>query len=407
MNFPVVGFGCLFLLCSTVALAASSGSTTVVGSGSTFIIHMQQGFDDPTYGAGRQASFEAAAQIWADLLVSDVPIEVDAWFVDNSSGANGPDGTPGTDDDPLYCDASTATLGSAGPAYVDFDFPNAPVASTLYPIALANAYVGLDRVTDADVVPGNTSVDIVAHFNGAIDGDDTCMGTTSWYYGTDGNPPGSDLDFFKVVLHELAHGLGFLTFAIANANPPTAIEKNAGYDDHFMRHLKDISTNTSWSAMSDSQRATSSMSNGDLVWSGSGTNSLVLDYTDGFNGVEAKMYAPATYSPGSSVSHFDVTFSPNELMEYQYEANATHNATIKLFEDIGWTIYQESGTGSGGTNTDTSGEGSTDSSTPSSSSGALGIWLALIVLNTFVWTRRSGKPVVEPVRVVGRNRSKQ
>ena len=30
-----------------------------------------------------------------------------------------------------------------------------------------------------------------------------------WYFGTDGNTPAGDFDFVTVVMHELAHGLGY------------------------------------------------------------------------------------------------------------------------------------------------------------------------------------------------------
>lgn len=56
----------------------------------------------------------------------------------------------------------------------------------------------------------------------------------------------------------------------------------------------------------------------------------------------ALMYAPAAFSAGSSVSHFDVSASPNQLMEPSINSNLTQQVqppadlTLPLFRDIGW-----------------------------------------------------------------------
>ncbi len=51
-----------------------------------------------------------------------------------------------------------------------------------------------------------------------------------------------------------------------------------------------------------------------------------------------RMYAPNPFQPGSSVSHFDVSATPNLLMEPAINADLTSNLdlTIGLFRDIGW-----------------------------------------------------------------------
>lgn len=59
-------------------------------------------------------------------------------------------------------------------------------------------------------------------------------------------------------------------------------------------------------------------------------------------GVDARgrvrMYAPTTFSPGSSVSHFDVVASPNLLMEPAINADLGQSLdlTDELMRDIGW-----------------------------------------------------------------------
>jgi hypothetical protein len=56
----------------------------------------------------------------------------------------------------------------------------------------------------------------------------------------------------------------------------------------------------------------------------------------------ALMYAPNPYQPGSSVSHFDTTALPNQLMEPAINGDLTHTVappkdlTFPLLRDIGW-----------------------------------------------------------------------
>lgn len=79
---------------------------------------------------------------------------------------------------------------------------------------------------------------------------------------------------------------------------------------------------------------------------GSGVNATVLVNTAMPSGVDAQsralMYAPSTFSGGSSVSHWDLTEYPNQLMEPDISGDLTHSVapvndlTVSLFRDIGW-----------------------------------------------------------------------
>jgi hypothetical protein len=54
------------------------------------------------------------------------------------------------------------------------------------------------------------------------------------------------------------------------------------------------------------------------------------------------MYAPRTFVPGSSVSHWDVTLSPDQLMEPFDTPNIglavapPRDLSLPLLHDIGW-----------------------------------------------------------------------
>jgi len=300
----------LFVASTFISAASLAASVTVNGNGSTFIINKVSGFDG-AYGADREAAFVAAAQVWADIVVSNIDIVVDAQFTG------------------LSCNSSSGTLGSAGPVFSSYYSSGAEAYGmanyTWYPIALMNALANTDNAV------GNA--DITASFNSSIDGNNACLNNTNWYYGLDHNPPGSDIDFFEVVLHELGHGLGILSLVDSGGN------KASGYDDTYSLNLKDKSLGKSWTNMSAAEILTSITDTGDLVWTGTEVNAISGDLSAGVNGGEVQMYAPSPYESGSSVSHFDTALTPNELMEPQYTGGASYDHSIALLKDIGWNIY--------------------------------------------------------------------
>ncbi|MDD9932921.1 MAG: hypothetical protein OXT09_04920 [Myxococcales bacterium] len=154
-----------------------------------------EGFNDPrsvapvggntgtTLGEQRMIAFQHAADIWGQLLDSEVPIIIDAQFnaLDCSDGA---------------------VLGQATTTLLRANFPNAPEADTWFPIALA------DRLARTDLDPGEA--DIEAEFNSELD-ELSCFGGDGWYYGLDADN-GNDVDLVAVALHEIAHGLGSSIF---------------------------------------------------------------------------------------------------------------------------------------------------------------------------------------------------
>ncbi|MFN7782864.1 MAG: PA domain-containing protein [Lysobacterales bacterium] len=241
------------LVSTAIALALLAGSAQ---SATITIVNADgpdEGFNDPTpvaplnsnpgttLGQQRLAVFQRAAQQWAALLVSDVEIQVRAAF------------------NPLTCSGTSAVLGSAGARTVHRNFPNAPLPDTWYSQALANSLAGedLDPVTE----------DINTQFNTDIDSGTCLTGTVGWYYGLDpalDPPPANQTPLLPVVFHELAHGLGFQTFT---SNSTGAFFN--GIPDIWTNFLADAPSRTTWRAMaSDAQRATSALSDPNLVWTG-------------------------------------------------------------------------------------------------------------------------------------------
>jgi len=76
-----------------------------------------------------------------------------------------------------------------------------------------------------------------------------------------------------------------------------------------------------------------------------------------------RVYAPTTFAPGSSISHFDTAADPSLLMEPAItpllKASANVDLTAALFEDIGWKTELSlggCGAGSGAPGVDVAGD---------------------------------------------------
>lgn len=188
-----------------------------------------------TLGQQRMIALQAAADIWGQLLESDVEIIIEA-----KMGS-------------LTCDATSAVLAQTGPKNVVSNFTNAPKPDVWYPIALANKFAH----TDLD--PANA--DITATFNKDL-GTGTCFGNTGWYYGLDDNH-GTSVDMVTVALHEFAHGLGIS--GTYNSKTGALMQ---GKPNIFELHTLDETVGLRWDQMTDAQRLTSQTNDQHLVWDG-------------------------------------------------------------------------------------------------------------------------------------------
>lgn len=237
-----------------------------------------EGFNDPTpttavggntgttVGQQRLHAFQYAASIWAANIQSTVPIEIDAAF------------------DPLACSASSGVLGAAGPYEIAADFgalgnnPGPEYANTWYVIALANKRAGFD------LRPGES--DIQARFNSNL-GTTGCLQSSRWYYGLDGNAPSGSIDLVTTLLHEFAHGLGFISLVGKEAdnygeNYPYA--PTPGYpqrDDVWNYFLFDNAIGKTFNTMSVAERSVAITRTNSLVWNGPLLRSAAVSYLRG------------------------------------------------------------------------------------------------------------------------------
>ena len=204
-----------------------------------------------------QAAIQASIDAWSENFTSSVPINVNAtWDRMNSS----------------------SVLASSTPVKYFNNFTGAPDKELWYASALANAIAG------KDLDPKNPEISI--SINSTV--------APTFYLGTDGNCPNNKYDLESILLHELGHGLGFLsnseylTFGYGNIAKPTPYDAYAQLSDG--RRLMDLPT----PSLELGQALTHT-----LVWSGS--NGVAAN-----NGIKPKLYTPLIYEAGSSVSHLDL-----------------------------------------------------------------------------------------------------
>lgn len=323
------------LLFGTASTASAADMVLVVNDGP------DSGFNDPTpvapeggnngatLGQQRRIAFQYAADILGSRIDSRVPIRIVADF-----------------DETLSCDRESATLGAAGPiTYVaNFTTTSRARSNVFYPLALANALRG-SRVPD-------TANDIRATFNPTLDEGTNCLESASWYYGIDGVTPSDRPSFVSTVEHELTHGVGFISLVAltddANSRAgqfPQTSDGGARLPDIYSTFIQDLSfpNDPLWTDLTDEQRARSLTNGENVVWSDINTGSRAASIlTAGLKEGRVKLYAPSPVSPGSSISHWDESLSPDQIMEPFATGNDDVASGIGLttcvLEDIGWTL---------------------------------------------------------------------
>jgi PKD repeat protein len=243
-----------------------------------------------------QVAYQYAVDIWQSLINSPVTIIVNANYVPLGEGV----------------------LGSAGPTTFVRDFEGAPFDTTFYPIALAEKIAGRD-------LNGEGVADINSNFNSDFD----------FYFGTDANPPAGQYDFVSIVLHELGHGLGFTGAVSFEDGIGSWSLGNTGNSSVYTQFVN-LSDGTSITDLPDNSEETGDALTGrDLFFNGPISVNRLQE--------EPKLWAPASWSGGSSYSHLDENEypagDPNSLMSPQFGAGeAIHDPgiTLDLFADMGW-----------------------------------------------------------------------
>ena len=233
-----------------------------------------------------QSAVQAALNTWSQYWQSSIPVNVSARYLS---------------------EGNTGILASASPVNFFQGFTGAPDSNIWYPSAMANALAGKDL--------DSQNPEIQININSTM--------ASSFYLGTDGNCPSNQYDLESIILHEMAHGLGFLSndsydpfFGYGTIDQPTPFDAFAQTPDGT--RLMDIP--------SPSAQLGSALQN-TLTWSGA----LGIAAN---NNVRPVLYTPKPYEPGSSVSHLDsATFQgagANALMTPSWPAGAVFHTPGSL-----------------------------------------------------------------------------
>jgi len=256
-------------------------------------------------------------QKWGEYLNSSVPIKVKVY----------------------YANLFGQTLGITIPNGRR-DFLNAPIDSVWYPTSLANALAGVE------LNPGEDDMNIF------IDN------TANWYMGLDGNPPANKYDLVSVVMHEIAHGLGFL--ALSNIKNG---EGSFGYIDEsdlapLVLSFPFPDLQGKYAIYSTFIENLSGQQLDDTLIFANPSLELAAQFTGNqlyFNGVNAvlannnqrvRLYAPATFAFGSSLHHLDENTyppsNPNTMMTPFIAKGESHlepgPVALAILQDLGWSV---------------------------------------------------------------------
>ena len=249
------GWGYIYASGKTVSVQSTPRSPSAnIEKKSNFIVNFN------TVPTVAREAVQAAIDVWSENFSSTVPVNVNV----------------------SWGRASSYGILAAASAKNNFaNFPNAPDKTLYYAAALANALAG------KDIDPTAPELEI------------TITSDAPWYYGTDGKCPPRSYDLESVILHEMGHGLGFISgnyydqySGYGRIDQPTPFDAYAQLPDG--RRLADMP-----SPSIETGKALTSP----LYWSGE--NAIKAN-----NGIKPPLYAPSIYEPGSSISHLDErTFS--------------------------------------------------------------------------------------------------
>lgn len=260
-----------------------------------------------------ETAFAYAADIWSAYLISDVPIKVNAkmvFLLPGQLGITFPNG--------------------------EKNFSGAPYPDVWYASCLANALAGVE------LNPGEADIDVFL------------SSSINWYFGTDGNPGPTEYDFVSTVLHELCHGLGFLS--LANVD-----DTSGSFGLIFAESFSPLVTSFTWPELDTLPGAFDMwLLNGadeQLYLMENPSAALLSQFTSNNiflesplvlteHGEAGRIYAPSTFTLGSSLSHWNEgTYpvgNPNEFMTpFAADGHASHvpgPLTLAVLDEIGWNL---------------------------------------------------------------------
>ena len=242
---------CLFVPAAQATIIPVNQDPAGVGLNDPTARAPEGGNPGTTVGDQRKIVYQFAAGLWGSILTTNQDVKVGASFA------------------ALSCTPTGGTLGSAFATWIDWNFPNAPLANTLYHAALANQIAGSNLNSAEPEYSFPYDVEINSQFNANL-GQPNCLAGSGWYYGLDGNTPAGKISFLDVVMHEIGHGLGFSGFVgyssgvlgeRVGANGASDVYTHIAYDNVKGLRFDDA-------GMTDADRAAAMVVQGRVSWDG-------------------------------------------------------------------------------------------------------------------------------------------
>ncbi len=269
---------------------------------------------DAAFSTQAKPAFDYAVNIWNRLVdTSKVDVTINATW-----------------------ETVTGFLATGRGSNTAANFTGAPLTNTIYQIALANQLAGTDF--------NGSSPEIDVRVNN--DPSPSSPGI-SWYFGTDTNPAANQYDLVSAVLHEIAHGMGFVSFFQFDTatGQGSAFDTTNKYPSIYDRFIE----NSSGQKITDTVLfPVPSVALGNQLIS----NNLFFNgpkAVAGNGGTKLKVEAPNIFY-SQSISHLDeATYGngSNSLMTASQGLGvATHNPgplTLGVLEDIGWKLNADLG----------------------------------------------------------------
>ncbi len=244
------------------------------------------GFDDPTLGATRRSTVNAVLDYINTVVDHTGSADIQFLTSNNAPGSG--------------------TLASAGPLFFSG------------PAGFTNGFL-FDHATS-----GNDP------FAGAVDAQARVNFGRTWNSGL-GGPAGNEFDLFSVLLHEISHAMGYLSFLEANGNGQGSGNNVYSVYDSFLER----GNGTQLFSGINFVGSPADLTSGDLFFDGAGARA-------GNNGNPVEVYAPSSFNSGSSIGHLDPGAHSGSVMNPGIAPGVTKRVysseDLGVLSDIGWTL---------------------------------------------------------------------
>jgi hypothetical protein len=289
-RFPLFAIA---LTCLSACLSACSilEAGTYNVSFDDIINNTGNGFDDPTFGATRVSTVNSVlAYIDSEL---DLPGALDLRFLNSETDGGG-------------------FLAAAGPLF--FTGPN----------GFQNGTAFTHLTTNVDPIVGDDDARVTFDFGYTWNNDLSA-------------PTVSEFDLFTVTLHEVTHGLGFLSLLGGKSPTPTVGTSGITGTDPGVFSVYDSflergdGTKLFTGAAGDFTGVAADLTSNDLFFGGANAKAA-----NGGNSVQ--VYAPASFAQGSSLSHVQAATTMNFQVAPGIQRRSYSAQEVAILQDIGYSL---------------------------------------------------------------------